>query len=408
VNSREYSEIDKRVRDKRLADDGSAFSCAGAEIYALPFVSSNAGHLLGAAGYRCPVHGIDFQGEEIGVDLNDCSVEENIQFRYPLVREPAQGAALRRHDRVIILLHGLNERSYAKYLPWALRIQRDTGSPVILFPLAFHMSRGLPSWAATNSEIHLRRRDVADNECSHRFNATISDRLEKHPERFFWAGVQTYLDLTDLAREIRAGRHPHFAADARVDFLGYSAGGYISLMLLMENPEELFSASRAVIFGSAVPLRDLNLASPLILDTAAETALTRMYIRQIDRPPNARMEHWLQGHGEGTWFRALAGLKPNHALTEQRLRQIGSRIQAIANANDTVTPAGPMLNSLQGLRRDTGIDVAELNLGLHESPFVSDGYGKSCRRLITEVLDEERYGESFERFVQICGAHFGS
>ena len=407
MNSREYSEIDKRVRDQRLGGDGSPWSCAGADIYALPFVSSHAGHLLGGARYRCAVHGLEFEGEETGPDVSDCGVEENIRFQYPLVREAAGGGPVRRHDRAIVLLHGLNERSYAKYVPWAVRIGRETGSPVILFPLAFHMSRGLPSWAASNSETYLRRHGLADNECSHRFNATISDRLEKRPERFFWAGVQTYLDLTDLAREIRAGGHAHFVPDARVDFLGYSAGGYLSLMLLMENPEELFSESRAVIFGSAVPLRDLNLASPMILDTAAERALTRMYIRQIDRPASARMEHWLQEHGEGTWFRALAGLRPNHALTEQRLRQIASRIQGIANGNDTVTPAGPMLNSLKGLRRDTGIEVVELNLGLHESPFVSGDYGKYCRRLITEVLDEERYGESFERFVQVCGAHFG-
>ncbi len=64
-----------------------------------------------------------------------------------------------------------------------------------------------------------------------------------------------------------------------------------------------------------------------------------------------------------------------------------------------------MLDSLQGLRRDTGIQVVEFDLGLHESPFVCEGYGKFCRRLVTEVLDEARYGEAFDEFVQVSAAH---
>jgi hypothetical protein len=173
----------------------------------------------------------------------------------------------------------------------------------------------------------------------------------------------------------------------------------------MEDPEGLFSASRAVIFGSGVALRDLNLSSPMILDSAAENALTRMYVRQIDCLPSKRMKHWFQCHGEGVWFRALAGLKADHTLTEERLRQLGGRVLGVANTNDSVTPAGSIMNSLQGLRRDTGIRVVEFSLGLHESPFVSDDYGKYCRRLVTEVLDERRYGEIFDHFIEVCTRH---
>ncbi|MEI9975002.1 MAG: hypothetical protein WDO73_24905 [Ignavibacteriota bacterium] len=105
-----------------------------------------------------------------------------------------------------------------------------------------------------------------------------------------------------------------------------SAGGYISLILLLENPEELFATSRAVIFGSAVPARALNLLSPLILDSAADAALTRMYVRHVDKLPGPRIQHWFQAHGEGKWIRALSGLKVGATLIEQRLRQIGDRI----------------------------------------------------------------------------------
>ncbi|MGA2722705.1 MAG: hypothetical protein ABSG79_09865 [Bryobacteraceae bacterium] len=118
------------------------------------------------------------------------------------------------------------------------------------------------------------------------------------------------------------------------------------------------------------------------------------------------MQRWFQSHGEGNWIRALSGLRADSTLTEPRLRQIGARLFGIANTNDHVAPVGSMLNSLQGLRRDTGIRVVEFDLGLHESPFVCEDYGKSSRRLVAGVLDEARYGEAFDQFVQVSAAHF--
>jgi hypothetical protein len=130
-----------------------------------------------------------------------------------------------------------------------------------------------------------------------------------------------------------------------------------------------------------------------------------VYVRHIDKLPGARMRHWFQYHGEGKWIRALSGLRASRSLTERRLRQIGGRILGIANTNDSVAPVGAMLNSLQGLQRDTGIRVVEFALGLHESPFVCEDYGNSCRRLVTEFLDEARYGEAFHEFVRVSAAH---
>ncbi|MFA6879472.1 MAG: DUF6051 family protein, partial [Bacteroidales bacterium] len=46
----------------------------------------------------------------------------------------------------IILLHGLNERSWEKYLTWAEDLAINCNRPVILFPMAFHMNRTPASW----------------------------------------------------------------------------------------------------------------------------------------------------------------------------------------------------------------------------------------------------------------------
>jgi pimeloyl-ACP methyl ester carboxylesterase len=403
----DYHRISKAFRHKAEWTDAEPLSFVndGADLYNLSFTSANAHHLLGRSHYRCGAHELDFEGEPVDGEMGDDLIGENITFRYPLVREVISGQTLYRHNRVTILLHGLNERSFSKYLPWAYQLWAGTRAPVLLFPLTFHVNRVLPAWAKAQQEIFDRRSQLAGNEGTHRFNAVISDRLAARPERFFWGAVQSYLDLVDLARTIRSGRHPHFTHDARIDLFGFSAGGYLSLILMLEDPEDLFKDSHSIVFASGVPTRDLNLLSPFILDLAAEVAMMRLYVKNLEGLASIRMRHWFEAHGEGRWIRALSGLRADRTLLEARLKQVGSRLLGITNVNDDVMPAGAMLNTLQGLNRDTGVGVAEFAMGVHESPFVCSDQNQPPRRFITEFLDQGRYGAVFEKFIERAVAH---
>jgi len=103
----------------------------------------------------------------------------------------------------------------------------------------------------------------------------------------------------------------------------------------------------------------------------------------------------------------LCGLMPKRAKVETRLREMSSRLLGIANTNDQVMPPGGMLNALQGIRRDTGVRVEELELGIHENPFASPDYNLRDRSMITDFMNVERYGTAFERFVTIVADHMG-
>jgi pimeloyl-ACP methyl ester carboxylesterase len=404
----DYQRISKAFRHKADWTDAEPllFIKERADLYNLSFTSANAGHLLGRSHYNCAAHELEFEGEPVDGEIADSLIEENIRFRYPLVRDANSGQTLYRHDRAIILLHGLNERSFSKYLPWAYQLWAGTRTPVLLFPLTFHVNRVLPAWAKTQREIFDRRSQLTGNEGANRFNAVMSDRLDARPERFFWGAVQSYLDLVDLARTIRAGRHPHFTRDARIDLFGFSAGGYLSLLLMLEDPEDLFNDSRGIVFASGVPTRDLNLLSPFILDLAAEVSMMRLYVKNLEILSNARMRHWFEAHGEGQWIRALSGLRTDRTRLEGRLKQVCARLLGITNLNDDVMPTGSMLNTRQGLNRDTGVEVAEFEMGAHESPFVCANHQEPARRFITEFLDPERYGAVFEKFIERAVTHF--
>ena len=132
----------------------------------------------------------------------------------------------------------------------------------------------------------------------------------------------------------------------------------------------------------------------------------RLYVKNIDSLSSARMRHWFAAHGEGQWIKSLSGLRTDRTRLEGRLKQIGSRLLGIANVNDDVMPMGSMLNTLQGLNRDTGVEVAEFEMGVHESPFVCHDHDEPPRRFVTEFLDQKRYGKVFEQFMKRVIAQF--
>jgi pimeloyl-ACP methyl ester carboxylesterase len=262
------------------------------------------------------------------------------------------------------------------------------------------VNRVLPGWGR-QIESHLaRRRAVPRNENVHAFNCVISDRLDAWPERFFWGGLQSYGDVLDLVREVRSGRHPHVHPEAAIDLVGYSIGGYLALGLMLLDEGGLFRDSRAVVFESGAALRATNMSSRFIIDHACEVSLMKLYVRFTGRLANPRLSHWLREHELGRWFRALCGDEAERPRLEARLRELAPRLLALSNRNDEVIPANAVLNTLQGLHRDTGVRVQELVLGVHEHPFLCPDYGQRDRRFVTEFLDVPLYGPGFEHFIQ--------
>jgi hypothetical protein len=136
----------------------------------------------------------------------DADCPENGAFRYGMVRPASDAGA--RSRKLIVLLHGLNERSWSKYLPWARSLVERTGAAVLLFPLAFHMQRS-PSLCRDRDRVFglYRERKNAlgpEAETSHA-NAVLSQRLQERPLRFFTSGLQSYRDAADIAAMCEGG-----------------------------------------------------------------------------------------------------------------------------------------------------------------------------------------------------------
>jgi hypothetical protein len=333
---------------------------------------------------------------------DDRGEAENLAFALPLVLPRRPGP----FDRVIIILHGLNESEYRKFFPWACTLA-SFGWPVVLFPIAFLVNRRPRHWMvnAATQRCLLERQAIPGNTVATRYNTILSGRLDRHPERLFLAGRQSYGDLFDLVTNLRQGsltvddgsdhalvpQRP-FADGARVDFLAYSIGGYLTLGLLLgegETPE--LRASRAVIFAAAAPFThpdpalNANPLSPFILDGKATDRVRQFYASTAAEP--------LLDNPQGRWWRAL--FRAEHTVLDLPLRRLRHRLFTIGNTADTVIPP-------DGMAETFGPLDCVLPMGAHEYPFsVADVWQTGVMRSVVRSYNvHPSYQVGFQRFMQ--------
>jgi pimeloyl-ACP methyl ester carboxylesterase len=336
----------------------------------------------------------------------DRDVTENRSFRYsvflPTTGQPrgatgvgprdAKAAVTAGFDRAILLLHGLNERSWRKYLPWAHRLVERTGIPVILFPIAFHMNRAPRAWATPREMMGVskeRKRLFPGLRSSTFVNAALSHRVQFAPHRFITSGLQSYYDLVDLVREISAGGHPLFREESRVDVFGYSIGASLAQLLVMTDPEGLFRASRTFLFCGGALMDQASPVSRAIIDSQAHRGLYDYLARLVTDPEQAipaGTEVPASGSAEPTRsIRPLTADLPEvevltsllfadvrRQLREEKAREAADRMRILGLEKDAVFYPEGLRASWRDSRGTRLLDVHTLDAAAaytHEQPF---------------------------------------
>ncbi|MDL2282254.1 DUF6051 family protein [Parabacteroides sp. OttesenSCG-928-G06] len=244
-----------------------------------------------------------------------------------------------RHSEAIILLHGLNERNWNKYLAWAEFLVRETGKPVILFPIAFHMNRSPGFWSNPREIlpwVHLRKQEVSDNDNLTFANVALSSRLSRHPLRFYASGRESAFNLCQLTQEIKNGEHPLFQEGAGVNIFAYSIGALLSQVVLLANPNDLFRDTRLFMFCGGSLFSEMNGNARDIMDKEAYERLTNYYMQEFlnhDNLPDCFSEDALEKA-----FKAM--IRPDFLQEEREsfFQQACNRIRAVSLRNDSVIP----------------------------------------------------------------------
>lgn len=291
-------------------------------------------------------------------------VHENQQFDYPVFynrKKPVQ-------DEAIILLHGLNERSWNKYYTWAEALCERTGKAVILFPIAYHVNRSPAAWLDPRELSPLLQQRKLRNGYDRLLsvaNVTLSERLSEQPIRFFTSGLQTYKDLVKLYTEISDGRIPFFKENCRIDVFAYSIGAFLAQILFLSE-ETLFSASRLFMFCGGSIFSAMYGGSRSIMDSTSYHKLYDYYLKDFSLEEAGR----ITGTKLARIFHSM--IAPFH-LTDYRLQlfqAMSDRIGGVSLQRDSVIPYSGVQEAMGNELAGKLVQLLDFPYGYcHENPF---------------------------------------
>ncbi|MGD0340310.1 MAG: DUF6051 family protein [Bacteroidales bacterium] len=311
-------------------------------------------------------------GSDAFLNKNDISIPENASFSYP-VFVPSDASS----RKAILLLHGLNERSWVKYLVWAYFLAQNTGSYVILFPISFHINRSPQLWKDPRAMFHYlseRKKTYGDISMSSFANIALSNRLTEDPMRFFNSGYQTVEDIVKLMLLIRDGRHELIPEGSRVNIFAYSIGAFLAQIILMGNPENLFDETKLFMLCGGSVFSNMHGTSKLIMDSLAYDKVFNFYLDDFENEIKGKGQFFdfLSSSRIGMAFRSMIDLGRFRKFRETRLAALKEQIRSIALMKDAVIPAKGIVKTLnyKSSVSDNRIMVTDFPFPYtHENPF---------------------------------------
>jgi hypothetical protein len=304
------------------------------------------------------------------INKHDLQVSENKSFSYPVFTPPDKNS-----DKVILLLHGLNERSWIKYLSWAYYLAKSTNSYVILFPISFHINRSPSSWKDPRAMINfVKERNSLLGEAGMLsfVNVALSNRLTEDPMRFFRSGYQTSEDIVKLLTCIKNGTHPVIPKTGRFNIFAYSIGAFLAQILMMGNPAGLFSESKLFIFCGGSVFSNMQGSSKLIMDTYAFNKVYNYYMNDFEGAITGKspLVDFLCSSQIGMAFRSMIDTARFKTLRENILNNLKGQIHSLSLIKDSVIPAKGIISTLRIPKLKNTVDIWDFPYNhSHENPF---------------------------------------
>jgi hypothetical protein len=298
-------------------------------------------------------------------------ISENFKFRYPVLIPDTEAP----HRKAIFYLHGLNERNWLKHLPGAMLLAEKTGNPVILFPLSYHINRGLPEWIDTRKmaePLEFRRKAYSQLEEASVLNLPLSERLTENPLRFFTSGYQSARDLLKLKKQIYEGLHPVFEKGTATDIFAYSISCLMMQVLMLSYPQEFLPDSKIAFFAGGSLFSDMNGISKYIMDNVAFAGIWRYYREIFSKSGNSPvLKSWFEKNRFGRAFTWMLGYGRFKREREKSFQSYSSNVMVMALKKDQVIPLSGIRHAFgDKFSRSKSIHVVDFPYPyIHENPF---------------------------------------
>ena len=308
---------------------------------------------------------LDFEETQI---VNESGHQANKHFNYALM------TPIDEHPKdVILLLHGLNERSWEKYLLWAHTLVEKTKKAVILFPIAFHINRAPANWSNPRMmQIIAKRRQESKQEIeeSSFANVALSLRMQYNPEMFPISGAQSYLDIVKLCRQIKTGKHPILPKNAGISIFAYSIGTVLAKILVLANPFRMFSKEKVFLFCGGAYLEEVNPVSRAIMDSEACKSLKK-YLASNPKVAHLMLSPKRKAKLLPQAWKVFQYMVSPELYTKEKaeaLKKIENKILAVGLSCDQVFPP----NAIQHFFGNRSLAFEVPFQASHEKPFPFD------------------------------------
>lgn len=305
--------------------------------------------------------------EQLGSKEEDIS--ENTNFNYFVVSPDNSSEFTNKWDSAIFLFHGLNERSWDKYMPWAEYLANSLNRPVILFPLSMHINRSPISWS--NSRVMQKLideefKDLPKSENLTFVNYALSKRLQADPYRFYLSGRETIYNMHQFMNEIRKDHHPLLSKNCKVDIFAYSIGALMSQVLLCSDVEGHFRDSKLFMFCGGALFNEMNGSSRMIMDEVTFRTLKNYFTTKFIFP---QFESRIIGDNLESSFIAHVDKDFLRNRREAFYKKNSYRICAISLTKDTVIPTSGIRSAL-GKEAEHCLEEMDFPFKYsHENPF---------------------------------------
>jgi hypothetical protein len=324
----------------------------------------------------------------------DNMVDENREFSYPIFFPESE----KKHKRAILLLHGLNERSWEKYWTWAHFLCKKNGVPVILFPISFHMNRAPEEWGNPRAMFPLMKETEQKQhemgEITTYLNFALSMRLIDDPLRFFNSGHQSALDIIQLTTQLQQGELARFEKETSVDFFAYSIGAFLAQILMVANPNQLFEKSRFFLFCGGALFCDMHGASKHILSKDAFERISEFYLKEIpiQVKKGTPLGQFMVNNPLGQAFYAMLSADKNSEMRNDAFKRFSERLYVLSLTKDSVIPPEGIKTAVEPQQQVGKINYEELDFPFeytHEIPFPHDAkpeWQQAVNRAFDEVF----------------------
>lgn len=270
---------------------------------------------------------------------SDNNILENIEFDYPIFVP----RGMKESSQCILLLHGLNERTWDKYGCWAEELAEKLQRPVLLFPIAFHMSRSPKEWSNPHASMQWVRHRKQNHDAvsnSTYLNIALSKRLTSDPMRFYISGAETVINLLQWMRQIQEGELSFINKNTQIDVFAYSIGGMIAQVLFQSQLSPIINKAKLFLFCSGGVFQKMNGNSRYIMDDITFNALQEFYIHDFSH------RHYEGIDPLAYQFQSLVASENHQKERETFYRENQERIKVVSLKKDSVIPTASIQGAL--------------------------------------------------------------